>query len=546
MRTNLPVTDREYPLRDGVAIVSITDLKGRITYVNAYFVEVSGFSEEELIGAPHNLVRHPDMPPAAFDDLWTCLKAGQPWTGLVKNRRKNGDYYWVQANVTPVREGGSVTGYMSVRTRPTREQVSGAEALYQRMREDEGQRILLREGAVVMRGWRGGLGVLRRLRLSTRFGLGMGALIFLTAALGLTGARDGAALAAAFTALALELLLWRMIHAGLLQPVSRATEIARRIAGGEMTAHFDTGKSDEFGQLLRALEQMNVNLQAIIGDVRANVDSMAVGTREIAFGNQGLSERTEEQAAGLAQTASRIEEMAAAVKRNAGDAANAGQLGVEATEVAARGGEAIREVARTMEAIRGASKKVVDYADMIDGIAFQSNLLALNAAVEAARAGESGRGFAVVADEVRQLSRRSAEAAQEIRGLIITAAREVENGSLLVGQTGETVTAILTAIERVSALLSGISRASAEQDAGIAEISRTMSGMDEGTRQNAALVVEAAAAAGALAEQATRLTRAISVFRFEQAGGREAPSHSGSLRLRSASSRPLTASASLS
>ncbi|GIZ52273.1 methyl-accepting chemotaxis protein [Noviherbaspirillum aridicola] len=546
MRTNLPVSDNEFMLRDGLAIVSLTDLKGRITYVNPYFVEVSGFTEDELLGAPHNLVRHPDMPPLAFEDLWTCLKAEQPWTGLVKNRRKNGDYYWVQANVTPVREAGRVTGYMSVRTRPTREQVAEADALYRRMREDQGRSMVLREGAVVASGWRGRLGAVLRLRLATRVSLGMGALMLLTGTLGAMAAGSVASWTIAGTALLLELLLWRTLHAGLLRPIAHATQVARRIASGEMSAHFDAGRRDELGQLLRALEQMNVNLQAIIGDVRANVDSMAIGTHEIAVGNQGLSERTEEQAAGLAQTAARIEQMAEAVKRNAGHAADAGQLGVEATRVAARGSDAIRKVALTMKAISDASDKVVDYVDIIDGIAFQSNLLALNAAVEAARAGERGRGFAVVADEVRQLSRRSAEAAREIRGLILRAAHEVESGSAMVGQADETVGAILASIERVSSLLSGISSASAEQDAGIADISRAMSGMDEGTRQNAALVVEAAAAAAALAEQATRLTQAVSVFRLEPAGRAAAPAHSGSARLRNASSSPLTANASLS
>ena len=135
MRTNLPITNQEYLLRDGMNIVSRTDLKGRITYINDDFIEASGFTEAELIGEPHNLVRHPDMPEEAFADLWSTLKAGRPWTGLVKNRCKNGDFYWVVANATPVREGGTVVGYMSVRTRPSRDQVSAAEQLYRRFRE---------------------------------------------------------------------------------------------------------------------------------------------------------------------------------------------------------------------------------------------------------------------------------------------------------------------------------------------------------------------------------------------------------------------------
>ena len=135
MRTNLPITNQEFVLRDGMTIVSRTDLKGRITFVNDDFIEASGFAESELIGEPHNILRHPDMPEAAFADMWTTLKAGRPWTGMVKNRCKNGDYYWVIANATPIREGNSVVGYMSVRTRASREQVQAAEHLYQLFRD---------------------------------------------------------------------------------------------------------------------------------------------------------------------------------------------------------------------------------------------------------------------------------------------------------------------------------------------------------------------------------------------------------------------------
>lgn len=520
MRANFPVTDIEYELRDGLAIVSKTDLKGRITYVNQYFIEVSGFTEDELIGSPHNLVRHPDMPPAAFEDLWSCLKAEQPWTGMVKNRRKNGDCYWVQANVTPIVEGGCTTGYMSVRTRPSRKQVADADALYRRMRSAEGKRLVLRHGALVQTGWRGWFGAARHVSLSARLALGASILMLLTLAFGVSAALDGNGVGttAAGAALLLEMLLWWTVHAGLLRPMSRAIGVARRIAGGEMAAHFDRGQGGELGQLLNALEQMNVNLQAIIGDVRANVDHIAVQTRDIASGNQGLSERTETQAAALTRTTSRIEQVAEMVARNAGHAADARRCGVEAAEIAAGGGAAMENVARTMEAIDGASKKVVDFVNIIDTIAFQSNLLALNAAVEAARAGERGRGFAVVAEEVRQLARRSSGAAAEIHALIGNVTREVDSGRKMVGQADQTMSAILAAIERTSALLTGISEASTEQDAGIAEISRAMAGMDEGTARNAALVVQAAAAAAALAEQAHRLTQAVSVFRFGKEG----------------------------
>ncbi|WP_312553841.1 PAS domain-containing protein, partial [Massilia sp.] len=174
MRTNLPVTGIEYPMKEGQSIVSKTDTKGRITYVNPSFIEVSGFSEEELLGKPHNIVRHPDMPPEAFADMWGTLQAGRPWTAMVKNRRKNGDFYWVVANVVPVKEGGQVIGYMSVRTTPTREQVEAADALYRKFRAGQQGRLAIRGGQAVKTGLAGRLRDLRRLPLGRRLGLVMG------------------------------------------------------------------------------------------------------------------------------------------------------------------------------------------------------------------------------------------------------------------------------------------------------------------------------------------------------------------------------------
>jgi len=162
VRTNLPVTGIEYRMKEGQSIVSKTDTKGRITYINPSFIEVSGFSEEELLGKAHNIVRHPDMPPEAFADMWRTLQSGRPWTGMVKNRRKNGDFYWVVANVVPVKERGQVIGYMSVRTTPTREQVEAADALYRKFRAGQQGRLAIRGGLAVKTGFAGRLQDLRR------------------------------------------------------------------------------------------------------------------------------------------------------------------------------------------------------------------------------------------------------------------------------------------------------------------------------------------------------------------------------------------------
>ncbi|HZW21357.1 methyl-accepting chemotaxis protein [Noviherbaspirillum sp.] len=552
MRKNLPVTGVEYPLRDDVAIVSKTDLKGRITYVNPYFIEVSGFTEEELLGAPHNLVRHPDMPPEAFADLWETLKAGLPWTGLVKNRRKDGDYYWVQANVTPVVEGGRVAGYVSVRTRPERDQVAAAEKLYARMRAGQAEDVLIRRGNVQHTGVRGWVGSLRRMPFSLSLGLKMGSLCGAIAIVGgvaanavatrdpslawLLGALSGASVATG-------LYTWHSLHAAIVQPVHEATVTARAIAGGDLSHSFNVSRQDDIGHLLRALQQMKVNLQAIIGDVRANVESITIGTDEIAAGNLGLSNRTEAQAASLEETASSMEQLAAAVKKNAENASQANRLGISATDIAARGGNVVQQVVSTMAEISASSRQVVDIVGLIDGIAFQTNLLALNAAVEAARAGEQGRGFAVVAAEVRNLAQRCAVAAKDIKELIGNAAQKVEVGTVLVNDAGSTMAEVVASVKRVSGIMGEISTASLEQDSGIEQINQAVLQMDEATQQNAALVEQSAAAAAALADQAQRLTQTVSMFRLTRHDGARVQR---TARSRTTSSIPLTTRASRS
>jgi aerotaxis receptor len=356
MRKHLPVTSREVELDDDHAIVSKTDLDGNIVYVNPYFIQVSGFAEEELIGAPQNIVRHPDMPAEAFADLWASIRAGIPWTGIVKNRCSNGDHYWVKANITPIREQGRTTGYMSVRTRATREQVAEASAAYAALRA--GTRALhIRNGLVVRHGLRHLLARLSQVSLGMRIWLSTSVVNLLLLAVCLaslfadangTAARDGI-VATTFAGLLINLFLWHTLRVGMLQPLARALDGARSIAAGDLSGSFDTHGTDEVGQLLRALQQMNSNLIATIRDVRVNVETMAVATRQIAAGNADLSGRTEAQAASLEETASSIDEFSATVKANAGNSQQASTLAVAASRVAEQGGAIVAEVIATME-----------------------------------------------------------------------------------------------------------------------------------------------------------------------------------------------------
>jgi aerotaxis receptor len=512
VRTNLPVTGIEYILQDGQSIVSKTDTKGRITYVNPTFVEVSGFEVEELIGKAHNIVRHPDMPPEAFADLWQTLKTGQPWTGLVKNRRKNGDFYWVVANVVPVKENGVTVGYMSVRTRPGREQVKAAEALYRAFRMGEAKGLAIRRGAAVKTGWLARLGELRKLPLGRRLGLMLGAQSALLAGLGVAVEGSVWRVLAGGGAV-LTLLAWSELQRAIVAPLRQAEDAVYALAGGDLSHMPPAGRDDEVGRLLLALRQLNVNLTAIVGDVRSNVASIDAAARGIAAGNQDLARRTESQAASLEQTAASLAQVAAAAGNNTDSAVRADGLVGMASSVAERGGAAVRQVGVTMSQISGSATRIVDIIGLIDGIAFQTNILALNAAVEAARAGEQGRGFAVVAGEVRSLAQRSASAAKEIKLLIDDSAEKVGQGNELVGAAGQTMREVVASVQDAAKIMHGITVASREQHGGIAEVNAAMRALDAITQENAALVEEAAAASGSVAEQASHLSQALSVFK---------------------------------
>ncbi|MGM0833665.1 PAS domain-containing protein [Halomonas qaidamensis] len=672
MRNNQPVTQREVELRSDDFLVSRTDLKGRITYANPAFIQISGFDYEELMGAPHNLIRHPDMPPAAFENLWQTVESGETWRGLVKNRCKNGDHYWVNASVTPIIEEDDVVGYASVRVQASREAIAQAEQVYADIREGRNKLYYLEKGQLRKKGL---VQRLKRIRFDTlRAKLtGMivvaGALLLLSGGLGLyslnlAGERlavlnndglqdvirlqqidqtiaqtrqamiepermelikqrfemgemvaDNAAaveqawqqyysrdvntdtLATSFnerlqsfldngmlqaanvlqaeetylaftgldavinvmnnegrelsslvnqliaqkqaaaeamaadaeqgqarmlnaqaTVLGVGLLalifLGVMMLRSIVRPLKSASRFTLQIAGGNLAAKVPPHQRDEVGLLMESLNTMRKSLSSLISEVKDGINVVTPAAKEIASGNEALSSRTEQQAASLQQTASSMEEMTTTVRQNSDNAQEARRLADNNTTQVTQTGELMAQLVENMQRITQSSQQMTDIINVIDSIAFQTNILALNASVEAARAGEHGRGFAVVADEVRKLAGRSANASQEIRGLIDGSNKEVNAGAGLVKKAEKAIGEVAEAARSVTQIMHDISSASEEQSHGIAEVNQAVTEMDQATQQNALRVQETARAAVALEQQAGLLALSVEAFRL--------------------------------
>ncbi|NII09227.1 HAMP domain-containing protein [Oleiagrimonas sp. C23AA] len=319
--------------------------------------------------------------------------------------------------------------------------------------------------------------------------------------------------------LALALVLFAATATGLVRIINRplqlASQLASAITQGRLNNRVADVSRDEFGDLLQNLRTMDAKLTSIVRDVRESSSSVHEAATQIAIGNDDLSNRTQEQAANLEETASSMEEMTATVKLNSENVGMASQLARGAREQAQHGGEVVSRAVQAMDDIGRSSTRITDIVGLIDEIAFQTNLLALNAAVEAARAGEHGRGFAVVASEVRTLAGRAGNAAKEIRGLVADSIECVQRGTELVGQSGQTLVQIVDGVTKVTDLVAEIAAASAEQSVGIDQVNGAVMRMDNVTQQNAALVEEAAAASQAMREQAGRLMEQVAFFRVQ-------------------------------
>ena len=299
------------------------------------------------------------------------------------------------------------------------------------------------------------------------------------------------------------------------KPLQQALGLAVRIASGDLTGKVEAHSNNELGQLLKALGEMNDNLQRLVGNIRHGADAVAAGSQELSSATEQLSSSAQEQASSLEETAASMEEMTSTVKQNADNAIRADQVSRKASESASEGMVTSSSAMKSMDVISSSSTKIANIIGVIDEIAFQTNLLALNAAVEAARAGEQGRGFAVVAAEVRNLAQRSASAAREIKTLIGDSVDKVRDGTQLVGASSKTLGSIVESVKSTAEIISEISASSQEQASGIDQVNRAIMQMDSVTQSNAAQVEELSSTSQSLAMQAEQLQKLVSHFKLD-------------------------------
>jgi aerotaxis receptor len=538
MKINLPITQIEAPFPKGRYIVSRTDLKGMTTYANDTFVHLSGFTREELIGKNHNVVRHPDMLPGAFSWLWDTIKEGRPWRGIVKNRCKNGDFYWVDALVVPVLQNDQITGYMSVRTEPTRQQIVDAEALYRQLKEGKAKipkptawmRLSLQGKLTGFVAWLIAVQIISPgvELVGPTLGISAGAVELTHNLLGASGIVAG---------------IWLLvIQSKMMSIINRIIGRLENIAQGNLTDAIPLHRVDELGKLNDSLVTMQTHLKAMMAEIAEAADQVGENADVLSAEMDQTRKVTDIQSDAANSIASAVEQLVASVNEVAGSAQQASQA-VEAShgllsEAALRMGESqvasqnvvstVSDAGLTMAELFNSITAIDRVSQVIKGIADQTNLLALNAAIEAARAGETGRGFAVVADEVRKLAENSSKqtteisaSVQEIQRITQIAVTTMESAGNHVAGADTAVTAARAGLdavahhgEEVASISRHIADGTRQQSAAGNKIASQVEGIVSGIDQTSTSITEITEKTIQMKETSSRLRELIAYFRL--------------------------------